>query len=128
MRVGLPAHLVQRPRWLPGIVGDGLGYILQLLALDRGPLPPVQPLLAGGLLFALLFNARSGKRGFRRRDWVAALVTAGGLATFVVAGDPRAGHGRIGDNAWTIFGVVTALAVASAVVLARRRGPAGQSA
>jgi drug/metabolite transporter (DMT)-like permease len=129
LRFRLLTNLVRRPRWLAGIVIDGCGYVLQVLALDRGPLSLVQPLLAFGLLFALLFNASPGQRGLRKRDWLAAAFTAGGLALFVGAGAPKgAADADIGGSAWALVIVLTAAAVVVAIILGKRRGPAGQAA
>jgi drug/metabolite transporter (DMT)-like permease len=129
LRIGLLTNLVRRPKWLAGILADGCGYVLQVLALDRGPLSLVQPLLAFGLLFALLFNASPGQRGLRKRDWLAAAIAAGGLAVFVVAGAPKgAADADVAGTAWALLVLLTAVAAGVAVLLGRRRGPAGRAA
>lgn len=126
--VRLLAHLLGRPRWLAGIVADGGGYLLQVLALDSGPLALVQPLLAGGLLFALIFNRSRQGRGMRAPDWLAAAAIAGGLAIFVAVGAPRGSSRGLHAEGWAAFAMITALAVAVTVTLAQRRGPAGRAA
>jgi drug/metabolite transporter (DMT)-like permease len=129
LRIGLLTTLVRRPKWLAGIVVDGVGYLLQVLALARGPLSLVQPLLAFGLLFALVFNRSPGQRGLRKRDWLAAAIAASGLAVFVGAGAPKgAADADIGGSAWTTLVLLTTMAVGVAVLLGRRRGPAGRAA
>jgi drug/metabolite transporter (DMT)-like permease len=125
LKLGLLAQLVRRPRWLAGVAADGVGYLLQVLALDRGPLALVQPLLATGLLFALVFNASPGQRGLRRRDWGAALATAAGLALFVVVGAPKGrASAELSPAGWVAFAAAGAALVGGLVVIARRRPPA----
>lgn len=128
LRLGLITRLVRRPRWLAGIGADLAGYGLQVLALDNGPLALVQPLLAAGLLFALVFNDAATHRGLRRADWLAALATAGGLAVFVALGSPKGAASEPAPWSWAAFSAVTAGAVILALFLASRRGAAGRAA
>ena len=128
LRIGLLTRLIRQPIWLAGIGADAAGYILQVLALDRGPLALVQPLLAAGLLLALVFNHSPGNRGLRRRDWLAAVATATGLALFVAVGAPKGDPDAASVWNWVFLGGFTAVAVGAAVVLAGRRGPAGRAA
>ena len=126
--IGLLARLAVRPRWVLGVLFDIGGYLLQVVALDRGALALVQPLLAAGLLFALLFNTSHHGRGMRKRDWLTAGLSAAGLAVFVIAGAPRGVHQRPDDPAWAAFTAATALLVAIALVLSQRRRPAARAA
>jgi drug/metabolite transporter (DMT)-like permease len=128
MRLGLLTHLVQRPRWLCGIIVDIVGYTFQVLALDQGPLALVQPLLAAGLLFALVFNASPGQRGLRKRDWGAALVTAAGLAVFVIVGAPKGDPSTTTAAGWAAFAAVSAAGVTVALIMARRRRAGARAA
>ena len=127
MRLGLLTQLARRPRWLAGIGADAAGYGLQVFALDSGPLALVQPLLASGLLFALLFNEAATHRGLRRADWAAAVATAIGLALFVAAGAPKGAASAPSALKWVVFAGATAVVVAAAVEVAGRRGPAGRA-
>lgn len=103
MRVSLVISLAQRPLWLAGIGASAVGTLLQLLALWRGSLVTVQPLLVCGLLFALPINAIwMHRRRPGRRELVAAAVVCGGLALFLVATDPQSGHGSASPTAWVI--------------------------
>jgi len=124
MRIGLITHLATRPLWLAGLSADLLGYLLQVMALDRGSLALVQPILACGLLFALVFNRSPGQTGLRKRDWGAASAIAVGLAVFVVAGDPvGSASAEVPGAAWLTFAGVTAAGILGCVVVARREGP-----
>lgn len=49
--------LAHKPLWLASIGGTLLGFALQVLALSYGPLALVEPLLACGLIFAVLINS-----------------------------------------------------------------------
>jgi drug/metabolite transporter (DMT)-like permease len=128
LRLGLITRLVRRPRWLAGILADLAGYGLQVYALDNGPLALVQPLLAAGLLLALLFNVTATHRGLRQQDWIAALATAAGLAIFIALGAPKGAASEPAPWTWVAFTTVTAAAVVVALALALRRGPAGRAA
>src|SRR5205807_8952991 len=83
MRVSLLVHLVRQPAWVGGVVADVLGYVLQFLALDRGSLVLVQPLLVSGLLFALPLGAALSRRRLRRRDWLGSAALVVGLSLFL---------------------------------------------
>lgn len=126
--LGLLIRLLSRPRWLAGIVADGVAYLLQVLALDSGPLSLVQPLLAAGLLFALVFNVSKSGNGMRRSDWAAAAVSALGLAVFIVVGAPRGSSQGPDDPAWLAFGAASVIGVVACVVVAHRRSPAPRAA
>ncbi|GAC1311805.1 MAG: DMT family transporter [Acidimicrobiales bacterium] len=126
--LGLLVRLLARPRWVAGIVADGVAYLLQILALDNGPLALVQPVLAAGLLFALIFNVSKGGKGMRSADWTAAAISAAGLAVFIVAGAPKGSPAGPDDPAWVTFSVVCTLGVGACVLLARTRQPATRAA
>jgi len=51
--LGLLRRLARRPLWLLGLVSGAVGLALHGLALSRGQLTVVQPVLVSGLLFAL---------------------------------------------------------------------------
>ena len=53
LRAGLLVSLARRPLWLVGNALDGVGYLFQFLALRRGSLALVEPLLVLSLVFAL---------------------------------------------------------------------------
>jgi drug/metabolite transporter (DMT)-like permease len=91
---GFARGLVRQPLWLFSTLGSVAGFGLQGLALGTGPIVLVQPLLVTGLLFA-------GVTGFlvhrRRVDWPffgALLLTAAGLAAFLVVARPSRGSGQ----------------------------------
>lgn len=83
--------LLRSRLWLASTVGSVAGFALQGVALATGPLVLVQPLLVTGVLFAAFTGyLLHGRRG----DPILAtglLMTAGGLAVFLVAARPAPG-------------------------------------
>jgi drug/metabolite transporter (DMT)-like permease len=116
LRPSLLARLAKRPQWLVGLASDVGGYALQWLALMWGSLVVVQPLLVSGLLFALPIKARLASYRMRRRDWTAAALTTLGLAVFLIASNPAAGHPNVRPLTWGIL--LGAGAVLAAVLVA----------
>ncbi len=102
--------------WLAGIAAGALGSALQLLALWRGSLVTVQPLLVCGLLFALPINAIWMHR---RKPGLREILSAGavclGLAVFLIATDPRPGRGTGTPEGWVV--ALSALTVAVVVLI-----------
>jgi drug/metabolite transporter (DMT)-like permease len=97
--------LVRQPLWLIAISANIVGFALQVVALSFGSLALVQPLLVCDLLFAVLIARYVGfRRGEYfpggRRGLVTLLAGVGaatvGVAGFLVAGRPSAGHGDVG--------------------------------
>lgn len=107
-RAGSPRillDLVRQPLWLIAIGANIVGFALQVVALDLGSLALVQPLLVGDLVFAVLISRwLAYRRGEQlpggRRSLIALFAgvaaAAVGVAGFLVAGQPSAGHGDLG--------------------------------
>ncbi len=125
LRLKLVTGLARRPLWIAGISASGVGLILQTLALGRGSLTIVQPLLVCGLLFALPINALAvRRRPLHGRQWWATGAVCAGLALFLVVADPSKGSGAAGAVGWSV--VVASALGASAVLVAlstRTGGP-----
>ena len=112
--------LVRQPLWLLSTIGSVAGFGLQGLALGTGPIVLVQPLLVTGLLFA-------GVTGFvvrrRRVDWPflgALLLTAAGLAAFLLVARPSAGGGEPTPGRILPLGIGLAVLVAGCVAWSLR--------
>lgn len=117
---GFAKGLFHQPVWLLSTVGSVAGFGLQGLALGTGPIVLVQPLLVTGLLFA-------GITGFivRRRkvDWPffgALLLTAAGLAVFLVVARPSTGGGQPTLGQILPLGIALAVLVVGCVVWSLR--------
>ncbi len=108
-------RLARQTFWLLGTLALLGGYVLQAMALDRGRLAVIQPLLVTTIVFALPLGYFLTSQVIHRREVVGAAVVVLGLAVFTVVG--RAADGR--DNApareWAI--AVLVFGVAAAVLL-----------
>jgi hypothetical protein len=117
-QAGLLARLVSRPIWLIGNVLDGVGYLFQFLALRRGSLTLVEPLLVLCLVFALPVAAWLDRRPIVASEWIPAAVVALGLGMFLRAARPGLGHPFASDEAWAILSGVIAAVCAVLVIAA----------
>ena len=117
----LLGRLLHRPLWLGGIGAMVGGQILGAVALDRGSLALVEPIMATNVLFALPLSAVWHRRRLGAREWVGAVLLIAGLAAFVGAGNPYGGSAsRLPWPNWLIAGGSVVLVVAVAVSLGRR--------
>ncbi|MDF3299927.1 DMT family transporter [Streptomyces tropicalis] len=104
--------LMRVPRWLGGtalmVAGMGLGAV----ALGRGEVSLVEPLLATNLLFALALSRRQTRQPLGRQGWAGLALLAGGVTAFIVAGRPQAGSAVTNPlRHWLIIGVMVGLAL-----------------
>jgi hypothetical protein len=82
-------RLLRDPRWLASVGGDGLGLVLQVLALATGPVVLIQPLLVLAVPVSLPVGRLLGGPRPDGRDYAACGAILAALATFfVVLGDP----------------------------------------
>jgi drug/metabolite transporter (DMT)-like permease len=120
MRLGLLAKLAHQPLWLVGNALDGIGYLFQFLALRRGSLPLVEPLLVLSLVVALPLAAHYE----HRRISLAALLSAGaiavGLALFLGVGGPGVGHPHASTEAWIVLSGIVAVFCLATVAFRNR--------
>ncbi|WNI25655.1 DMT family transporter [Streptomyces sp. ITFR-16] len=98
--------------WLAGIGLMVCGMILGALALGKGEVSLVEPLLATNLLFAMaLSRHRTGQR-LGRQGWAGLWLLAGGVSAFLVAGEPQGGRAVSSPlRHWLVIGVVAGLAL-----------------
>lgn len=120
--------LVKVPRWLGGLGLMIVGMVLGALALGRGEISLVEPLLATNLLFALVLSRRQTRRPLGRQGWLGLVLLAGGVTAFLLAGRPRAGHAVTDPlRHWSILGAVVGAALLLTTLAKRSRlswGPA----
>ncbi|MCX5044371.1 DMT family transporter [Aldersonia sp. NBC_00410] len=109
--------LARNPRWWAGLVGDGGGFALQVLALAVGSVLVVQPILVSSLVFALPLSGRLNHRRITaRQGWLAAALCVA-LAVFLVIGNPTEGTADAAFREWVVplallLGVVVVAAAA----------------
>src|SRR3981081_755770 len=104
LRLGLLAHLIRRPMWSAAIGADVIAFVLHALALGRGPLTLVEPLLTTGLLAALALSALWERHALTRREWMGAIALTVGLAVLLAAGSPAEGRLTVPFHRWFIGG------------------------
>ncbi|MHB8328915.1 MAG: DMT family transporter [Acidimicrobiales bacterium] len=121
MRAGLLVGLARRPLWLIGNAFDGVGYLFQFLALRRGSLPLVEPLLVSSLVFALPVAAWLDHRRISASELTSTGVIAVGLALFLGVARPGVGHPHASGTAWVVLTVAIVVSCA-AMVLGGRGG------
>ncbi|MFF3646479.1 DMT family transporter [Streptomyces sp. NPDC002564] len=116
--------LVRVPRWLAGIGLMVCGMALGAVALGRGEVSLVEPLLATNLLFALALSRHQTKQPLGRQGWAGLALLAGGVTAFIVAGEPRGGD-AVTDPVrhWLIIGVMAGTALLLAAYA--KRSPLG---
>jgi drug/metabolite transporter (DMT)-like permease len=104
--------LMRVPRWLGGIALMVAGMVLGAVALGRGEISLVEPLLATNLLFALALSRRLSRQTLGRQGWAGLALLAGGVTAFIVAGQPRGGSAVSSPlRHWLIIGVMLGLAL-----------------
>lgn len=111
--------LMRQPLWLASIGGTLLGFALQVLALKYGPLALVEPLLACGLIFAVLINS------YLRRLFDPVLLggvvgTAAGIAGFLIIANPSPGRTSAGFLTVLPLGAGLAAALTGCLTFAQR--------
>ncbi|MEV6280109.1 DMT family transporter [Nocardia sp. NPDC051832] len=119
----LMGSLARNPRWWAALLGDGGGYVMQVVALALGPVLLVQPILVSALVFALPLSARLNGSRISARTWGTALALVAALACFLIIGDPTEGNSDapLGDWVWPLA-VLLGL-IAFAVVVGLRSDP-----
>lgn len=104
--------LMKVPRWLGGIGLMVAGMVLGAIALSRGEVSLVEPLLATNLLFALALSRKQTRQPLGRQGWAGLALLAGGVTTFIVAGEPHSGTAVTAPfRHWLIIGAMVGLAL-----------------
>jgi len=109
----LLVRLVHSRKWLIGLATAVGGFGLQAVGLFLAPVVLVQPLIVTELLFALPLAAWYAGARLHIREWIGAVLVAGGITAFLVVGNPS------GDNAHitTFATVAMTVAVGTPVIL-----------
>ena len=114
--------LLRRPLWWAGTAAAVAGYVFQALALIKGSLIVVQPLLVSALLFALPLSARMAGRRVTRREWLWAALLTVALAVFVLLARPGPPERPASLTVAAVVAVVCAVIIVGCVVLAVKIG------
>jgi drug/metabolite transporter (DMT)-like permease len=111
--LGLLGYLIRRPPWLIGQFLATCAFVLHASALHAGPIAVVQPIVVSGIVWAVPARAALSRRLPSSSELWAVLVTATGLAVFLVASNPTAGRDAglgLGTIVLVLGGVLVALA------------------
>ncbi|MGW3496184.1 DMT family transporter [Streptomyces sp. NPDC001020] len=104
--------LAKVPRWLGGLGLMVAGMILSAVALTHGEISLVEPLVATNLLFAMALSRHQTRQPLGRQGWGGLALLAGGVAAFILAGQPKAGEAVTNPvRHWVIIGVMVGLAL-----------------
>jgi drug/metabolite transporter (DMT)-like permease len=114
--------LLRSPVWWAGTGAAVLGYVFQALALIKGSLILVQPILVSALLFALPLSARLAGRRVTRGEWLWAGLLTIGLAVFVLLARPGPQDSLASLPVAAIVASVCGVIIVCCVVVAVRVG------
>ncbi|EHR50921.1 Protein of unknown function (DUF803) [Saccharomonospora marina XMU15] len=92
---GLVFTLLRQPLWLASLLANGLGIVLQWLALSTAPLVLVQPLLVTSLVFAVLCSSAMRRQRPDRAALLGSGLCVAGLAVFFLLARPQPGAGTL---------------------------------
>ena len=118
--VGLIGYLLRQPPWLLGQFLALCAFALHASALNAGAIAVVQPIVVSGIVWAVPVRAALSRRLPSAHEVRAVLVTALGLAVFLVASNPTQGT-RAGLGAGTIALALLVVAIAAITNLAASR-------
>jgi uncharacterized membrane protein len=122
LRLKALLHVLRQRIWLAGLALMIVSFLAQAIALHRGRLTEVQPILTTELLFLVLILGTRFHFTVGWREWIGAAAAAGGLAGFLLFAAPRGGNLVPTTAEWFEVGAACAAVIVVAVALARR-GP-----
>ena len=96
----LALYLVRNPLWLFGVGAMICSFVLQAVALHKGRVSQVQSIMVTELVFTLVIGSIWLRRHVPVAAWMSALLTAAGLAVFLVVSEPKGGHPQATRGAW----------------------------
>ena len=120
LRPSMFLRLARDWRFFAGNGCDITGYALQFLALRRGSLALVTPLLVTGLLFALPLGAVLARRRLRPVDWAGAAAVVTGLVVFLAVARPGPGRPRATGPEWIVLFAVVGVVVGGFTLVGER--------
>ena len=124
----LVRYLFSSPLWLLGSVALAASFVFQALALHRGEMSVVQPLLVTELVFVLVLRRLWIHQSIRSITWWAAGLTCVMLALFVAMAEPEGGNALPSSHAWAGATVATVGAAAVLALLGMRGSPVRRAA
>jgi len=115
----LVAYLLRQPLWLLGWVAAVAGFVFQALALHRGQISVVQPVLVTELVFVLVLRRVWLRQDIAAAAWASGLVVCLALGVFLSVAEPTGGHPNPETAEWLsallAFGGAAAVLTATAM-------------
>lgn len=124
LRSTLLTRLIRRPIWLAGLAASGTGFVLQMIALRKGALVVVQPVMTTTLAFALALIALTRRARLHLSECAALAAVLAGLSTFLALAAPDT-HSDADARAaawWALGAAVTAVTSIAAITSLRVTG------
>jgi drug/metabolite transporter (DMT)-like permease len=128
LQLRLVGELLRRRRWLAGRGVEVVALGLQTLAVDRGSLLVVQPILATGVAIALAVRALRTRRRPDPRTVLTAAAVVLCVTAFLRAGRPTLGRPAGSSAAWGASLASLGVVAGTLVLAARGRAPARRGA
>jgi len=120
---------MRRPIWLAGLAASGTGIVLQMIALRRGALVVVQPVMTATLVFALALIALTRRARLHLSECAALAAVLAGLATFLVLAAPDTESVANADAAaWWMLGATVTTVTSIAAIISLHVAGANQAA
>jgi len=118
-------QILHKPVWLAGMVLQSTGWVLQAVALDKGPLMAVQAITTLSLVIALPFGAWLTHQRIDRKVVLGAVAIVAGIVLFLSVGSPKGGTTLPSAQTWwTACLVILALVLVAAGLGRNRQGAA----
>lgn len=120
--------VVRRPIWSIGLLVMTGSFLLQALALSRGTLSSIQPVMVTEIVFlaVIIGGWFHGHLGWRELG--GSIGTAAGLGTFLSLSAPSGGSARPTVMEWAVLSAASVIAVVSSLASARRGSRAWRAA
>jgi hypothetical protein len=125
---GVLRFVVTQPAWLLGIAIGAVAFVLHAAALKLGAIALVQPIMIAGVVLAVPLRAALDRSLPSQRELGSVVITAVGLATFLVVANPVPST-TPPDRQAALLGTLLCLGVAAAMsAVSARAGQAGTRA
>ena len=118
--IGGVGRILRQLPYLAGLGLDGIGFLGNVVALQRLPLFLVQSVLVGSVGVTALVAALRGQR-LDRRDWGSLAALAAGLVLLCITADPAPAAPLLPTGQWVLL-VATVVPVAVALLGLRLQG------
>lgn len=119
---GVLSFVVTKPVWLLGIVIGAVAFVLHAAALRLGSIALVQPILITGVVLSVVVRHALDRSLPSGRELRSVLVTALGLATFLVVADPAPSTDPP-DHGAALLGTMLCLGLAALVTWGSAHAP-----